>query len=106
MIFVVETPAGAEPRAWFAYDDEDLLHKAAARGALHGWEAHAGATTLRELLGAALQAHVECRIYWSEVEATAAFERRADPAWQGRGWRARWALREQLIALEVLADDL
>jgi hypothetical protein len=46
-----------------------------------------------------------CRIYWTESEATAAFERTGDPAWQGAGWRARWALRDQLIALEVLADD-
>lgn len=55
---------------------------------------------------AALRARGDCRIYWSEAEATAAFERADDPAWQAGGWRARWALREQLVALEVLADDL
>jgi hypothetical protein len=105
MIFVVEMPAGGEPRAWFAYDDADLLRKTAAIGALQAWEDRACAT-LRELLEAALRARGDCRIYWSESEATAAFERSTDPAWQGSGWRARWALREQLIALEVLADDL
>jgi len=47
-----------------------------------------------------------CRIFWTEAEATAAFERAADPLWQGAGWRARLALRAQLIATEVLADDL
>lgn len=55
---------------------------------------------------AALRARGECRVYWSESEATAAFERSDDPVWAGPGWRARWALRAQLIAMEVLADDL
>jgi hypothetical protein len=59
-----------------------------------------------EAAAAALRARGDCRIYWTEAEATAAFERADDAAWQGRGWRARWALREQLVALEVLADDL
>lgn len=59
-----------------------------------------------EASAAALRVRGDCRIYWSESEATAAFERVDDPAWQHGGWRARWALREQLVALEVLADDL
>lgn len=85
----------------------------------HGWEAPLyradhllEAGTYRsepisegEASAAALRVRGACRIYWTESEATAAFERVADPAWQGGGWRARWALREQLIALEVLADD-
>jgi hypothetical protein len=41
-------------------------------------------------------------VYWDESEALAAFERIDDAVWQGEGWRARWALRDQLIALEVL----
>ena len=104
MIFVVEMPSGAPVRAWFAYDEEDLLHKVAAAGALQDWESRRCAT-LRDLLETSLSARGGCRIYWTESEATAAFERVADPAWQGGGWRARWALREQLVALEVLADD-
>jgi hypothetical protein len=59
-----------------------------------------------DLAAAALRARSDCRIYWNEAEATGAFERADDPAWQGEGWRARWALREQLVAMEVLADDL
>ena len=39
----------------------------------------------------------------SQSEAMAGFELAADPLWQGAGWRARLALREQLIATEVLA---
>jgi hypothetical protein len=57
MIFVVELAPAEAPRCWFAHDEEDLLHKLAAAGALDDW-------------------------------------------------RARWALREQLVAAEVLADDL
>jgi len=34
------------------------------------------------------------------------FERLENPDWQGEGWRARWALCDQLIALKVLAEDL
>ncbi len=100
MIFVVELPAGdAEPQAWFAFHRDDLLRKIAARGTHLPLAAAAG--------GGAAADEGCCLIYWDEAEATAAFERAADPAWQGgRGWRARVALREQLIALEVLADDL
>jgi len=159
MIFVVELPADAEPRAWFAYDAGDLLRKVAAGDPLPAWQVH-DCISLRELLDlddetpdspgaeqrhpalfalaaqhgweaklyradhllppgsyraepvseaeaaeAALRARGPCRIYWSEAEATAAFERRDDPAWQGSGWRAHQGLREQLVALEVLADD-
>jgi hypothetical protein len=105
MIFILELHPCAAPRAWFAHDEEDLLHKLAALDALQDWRGH-GSATLRELLEAALRARGDCRICWDESEATAAFERTQDPAWQGPGWRARWALREQLIATEVLADDL
>jgi hypothetical protein len=62
--------------------------------------------TAEQASEAALRARGDCRVYWSEAEATAAFERAEDPTWAGAGWRARWALRAQLIATEVLADDL
>jgi hypothetical protein len=88
MIYVLEMPPAAPPRAWFAFDADDLLRK------LHGSEA------------AALHARGQCRVFPDESAALAAFERADEPAWQGSGWRARWALREQLVALEVLADDL
>ena len=55
---------------------------------------------------AELHAAGRCRVFADESAALAAFERADDPDWQGEGWRARWALREQLVALEVLADDL
>ena len=88
MIHVLELPEGEEPRVWFAFDEDDLLRKLESSDA------------------AALHARGRCRVFADESAALAAFERADDPAWQGQGWRARWALREQLIALEVLADDL
>lgn len=160
MIYVVQVPARGEPRAWFAYDDEDLSRKVAASDPLQAWEIHdqvsaralldalghaqadAGArarypgicalgdqhgwdTALhradhllgrgvlraepvarREALAAALGARdgLNC-IYWNDRDAIAAFEG-ADPRLAGKPlWRARRALYEQLVALEVLADD-
>lgn len=56
---------------------------------------------------AALQARLkDCRVYWDESEALAAFEAGEAAFAALGGWRARHALREQLVALEVLADDL
>ena len=60
----------------------------------------------REALTAALAARggTPC-IYWSDVEALRAFEG-ADPRLAGAArWRVRRALHEQLVALDVLADD-
>jgi hypothetical protein len=117
MIFVLELPSPA--RAWFAYDEADLLIKVAARApdALAQVEAQFGDRELQDngldgnarrafLAAAALRARGDCRIFWAESEATAAFEDAGLGLWQGEGWRARCALRDQLVALEVLADDL
>lgn len=99
MIFVVEIPDQADASAWFAFDVDDLLRKIEQRapGLL---DAADGPSAGDE------DAAARCRIFWTEAEATAAYERAADPLWQGGGWRARLALRDQLVALDVLADDL
>lgn len=160
MIYVVEVPQQGDPRAWFAYDDEDFARKVAASDTLPAWEIHDALTaadlldavghaaaderaremfpaicalgdehgwntrlyraahllgrgvlraepvTQREALAAALAARggASC-IYWNDRDAIAAFEG-ADPRIAGRAlWRARRVLYEQLVALEVLADD-
>lgn len=96
MIFVVEVPDQAEASAWFAFDIDDLLRKIETRApGLIGESTHG-----------IVSSGARCRIFWSEAQATAGFERATDPLWQGAGWRARLALREQLVALDVLADDL
>lgn len=44
-------------------------------------------------------------MYWNETVAVAAFEG-GDPVIADKSiWRARHALHQQLLALEVLADD-
>lgn len=55
---------------------------------------------------ASLRARVgECRIWPSDVEVLRAFESKDEPLWQDGGWRARWALRQQLVEIEILAED-
>jgi hypothetical protein len=118
MIFVLELEPAA--RAWFSFDEADLLRKVAARAPqalaltqarfaddellVHGLAA--GPSRDAFLAVAALRECGPHRVFWDESAALAAFERSDDPGWQGEGWRARRALRDQLIALEVLADDL
>lgn len=83
MIYVVDLPPDGAPNAWFAFDAEDFAHKAAHL------TIHAGTIC----------------IYQDEADAVAAFEG-GDPRIAGKAhWRARRALYEQLVALEVLADD-
>ena len=83
MIYVVELPDQGYPRAWFAYDKEDFVHKI---------------TTL---------ANPQCEriVYWDEAEAVAAFEGRDPLIADKTMWRARHVLHEQLVALDVLTDD-
>lgn len=87
-----------------------------ALGELHGWDTTLyraddllGEGVLRpepvseaEALTAAIARRAgRCRIFWSDTEATAALE--GDPEFQTReGYWGREALREQLVALEIL----
>jgi hypothetical protein len=83
VIHVVELPCQGHPRAWFAYDKEDFVRKMETLASPQG----------------------ERCVYWDETEAVAAFEG-GDPLIAGAAlWRARHALHEQLVALEVLAAD-
>jgi hypothetical protein len=83
MIYIVELPRLGFPRAWFAYDKEDFVHKTVTLASPEG----------------------ERYVYWNEAEAVAAFEGR-DPLIADKSmWRARHALHEQLVALDVLTDD-
>jgi len=61
----------------------------------------------RAALLAALAARPgECRIFWSDTEAVLATE--GGDAWLSatERWRARHALHQQLLSLDVLADNL
>lgn len=83
MIYLLEWPDDAPPRAWFAFDGDDLRAKLAARGGPPAWP---------------------LEIWPDEPSAVLALEDDASPLWAGAGWRARLALREQLIATEALAE--
>ncbi len=65
MIHVLEMPCDAPPRAWFAFDTDDLARKLEASDV------------------AELHAAGRCRVFADESAALAAFERADDPDWQG-----------------------
>lgn len=106
-----------------APEDGDVRDKFPAICALadqHGWDTplyradyllgegafQAGAVTETEACTAALKARAQtCLIYWTDTQATSALER--DPAFEGKGgYWGREALREQLVALEILEGPL
>lgn len=123
VIFRVETPRmlldarGGKPDSPDAHiQHADLLEMAAT----HGWDTpmyradyllapgHYQADEVSEFVAhVATLAHglKACRVYPDETHALAALE--TDPLYAGReGFYAHMALRDQLIALEVLSDDL
>lgn len=161
MIYVVEVPEHAAPRAWFAYDEADFARKVAAGDPLEPWEIHdqltarclledmghaevdalarecypaicalgdshgwdtalyradhllgAGVLSVepvdeRAALLAALAARPgECRVYWSDQEAVLASEGADQWLCANTRWPARHALHQQLLALDVVADNL
>ncbi|MDO9313127.1 MAG: hypothetical protein Q7T97_01100 [Burkholderiaceae bacterium] len=161
MIYVVEAPPQGEARAWFAFDEDDLLRKVAAGDpraeheiwdrasvrellemfderpdsaglderfpGLHrlgldcGWETPLfradylqepglyapQPTRLIDACRAALRFRGgEWRFYEGEQHALIAVDKPDELYDRPGGWRARWALRQQLIAVEALADDL
>lgn len=161
MFYVVHAPSSGEPRAWFAFDADDLLRKVAAgdaRPAHEIWdrasarellalfdEAPSGEAVAQRFPGlcamaravgwdtplyradylqtpglyapepvapadacrAALRARGgDWRFYDGEAQALDAVDRPDALFDRPGGWRARHALRQQLIAVEALADDL
>lgn len=103
------------PEAPGAKGEHPALH---ALGERHGWDTPLFRAD--DLLGAGMlqpepvdvvQACVSAlrplgnvHVYSDDSAAMAAFER-GDAEFPTHGWRARWALRQQLIELEVLAED-
>lgn len=162
MIYVVECPPAAEPRAWFAYHLADLSRKIATAAGCEAWELFDEVTprALLDALGheqvdtaareafpsvcalgdqfgwdttlyradhllgrgvlspdpvderAALLASLgacgggEFRVYWNDQDAVLATEGADEWLCARERWRARHALHQQLLSLEVLADNL
>jgi hypothetical protein len=90
-----------------------------ALGEAHGWDTPlyradalrgAGmlspeAVVVAEACAAALRQRHAMRLYGDDTAAMGAFERGESEFAPHGDWHARWALREQLVALELLADD-
>lgn len=63
------------------------------------------AVSLEQACAAALAARGDCRVWSDDAQAVLALEADGDPIWRGEsGWRARIALREQLLATDALAE--
>ncbi len=99
MIYVVEIPHQGRPHAWFAFDRDDFVRKVrASHGAEPLDDFDAGVARLTQSLKA-------CRIYLDDAAAIMALQREPllDPK---GGFYAHMALREQLIAMEVIEEDI
>ncbi len=99
MIYVVEIPHQGRPRAWFAFDRDDFMRKVEAT---HGADASAGFDASVAVLEQGLKA---CRIYLHDELAIRALQ--SDPLLDPKeGFYAHMALREQLIAMEAMEEDI
>ena len=104
MIYIVEIPHQKRPHAWFAFSRDDFVLKVRAT---HGQDVcQAGAVDEFEACVDALARDLkECRVYLSDELAIGALQ--SDPLYDKyQGFYAHMALREQLVAMDALEDDL
>ena len=101
MIYIVEFPHQGRPHAWFAFDKHDFVLKVQA---MHNekFEGDDAFDTSVAVLADGLDA---CRIYLNEGQALMALQREPllDPK---DGFYAHMALREQLIAMDAMEEDI
>lgn len=100
MIYVVEFPHQGRAHAWFAFDRDDFVRKVQAT---HGPDPTADDFDANvAVLERALKA---CRIYLHEESAIRALQ--GEPLLDPRtGFYAHMALREQLIAMDAMEEDI
>jgi len=104
MIYIVEIPHQKRPHAWFAFSRDDFVLKVRAT---HGPKVdQSGAANEFDACVAALAHDLkECRVYLSDELAIGALQ--SDPLYDKyQGFYAHMALREQLVAMDALEDDL
>jgi len=100
MIYVVEIPHQGRPHAWFAFDRDDFVRKVQATHASASVPADfdAGVLALERDLKA-------CRVYLHDELAIRALQ--TEPLLDPReGFYAHMALREQLIAMDAMEEDI
>ena len=102
MIHVLEFPRQRRPHAWFAFDVADLVRKIAANHDARVATVPADPEAALDFWLAALAAPLQgCKVLWTDDEALAALE--SESAFSGSaGEWAREALRDQMIALELI----
>ena len=100
MIYVVEIPHQGRPHAWFAFDRDDFVRKVQATH-----ETDPAAEDFDASVAVLERALKACRIYLDEESAIRALQREPllDPK---AGFYAHMALREQLIAMDAMEEDI
>ncbi len=109
MIYIVEFPEQGRAHAWFAFNREDFVRKVRAGRARDGLDAalnHAEPLDEFDASVAALaRGLTACRVFLDDADAIAALQR--DPLLDPTDhFYAHMALREQLIALEAMEEDM
>ncbi|HQS81097.1 MAG TPA: hypothetical protein PKV42_01435 [Thiobacillus sp.] len=104
MIYIVEIPHQKRPHAWFAFSREDFVLKVRAT---HGPNVdQSGAANEFDACVATLADGLkDYRVHLSDELAIGALQ--SDPLYDKYdGFYAHMALREQLVAMDALEDDL
>jgi hypothetical protein len=104
MIYIVEIPHQKRPHAWFAFNREDFVLKVRAT---HGLKVDQDAAANAFDACVAVLAHdlKDYRVHLSDELAIGALQ--SDPFYdRHEGFYAHMALREQLVAMDALEDDL
>lgn len=100
MIYVVEFPHQGRAHAWFAFNRDDFVRKVHA--------IHASDTASEDFdasVAVLEQALKACRIYMHDELAIRALQ--SDPLLDpSEGFYAHMALREQLIAMDAMEEDI
>lgn len=109
MIYIVEIPHQKRPHAWFAFSREDFVLKVRAT---HGpkvdqpkWVQLGAANEFDACVAALAYDLKDYRVHLSDELAIGALQ--SDPLYDKyEGFYAHMALREQLVAMDALEDDL
>ena len=106
MIYVVEFPHHGPARAWFAFGREDFILKVRATCAHDAMDiALDPADTFDASVVTLARGLKACRVFLDDEDAINALQR--DPLLDPSGhFHAHMALREQLIAMEAMEEDI
>jgi hypothetical protein len=109
MIYIVEFPRQGRAHAWFAFNRDDFVRKVRAGRARDGLGTAPNRAEPLDEFDASVAALARdlkaCRVFLDDEDAIAALQR--DPLLDpNREFYAHMALREQLIAMEAMEEDM